>query len=48
MTRGNVTEYIEAVREPYMRDNHKEKGNILDEATRVIEYDPISGGDLRW
>ena len=35
MTRGGVKEYIEAVRERYLRGNRKEKGHILDEATRV-------------
>ena len=35
MTRGGVKEYIDAVRERYIRENRKEKGHILDEATRV-------------
>ena len=38
MTRGSVTEYVEAIRERYQQARRKEKGRILDEFTRVTGY----------
>jgi hypothetical protein len=38
MTRGGVKEYIEAVRERYLKASRKEKGQILDEAVMVTGY----------
>ena len=38
MTRGGVKEYIEAVRERYLKANKTEKGQILDEAVIVTGY----------
>jgi len=38
MTRGGVKEYIEAVRERYLKANRKGKGQILDEVTKVTGY----------
>ena len=38
MTRGGVKEYIEAVKESYLKGSRREKGQILDEVTRVTGY----------
>ena len=38
MTRGGVKEYIEAIRERYLKAGRKEKGQILDEVTKVTGY----------
>lgn len=38
MTRGGVKEYIEAVQGRYLKARRKEKGQILDEFTRVTGY----------
>ena len=38
MTRGGVKEYIEAVRERYLKASRGEKGQILDEAVMVTGY----------
>ncbi len=38
MTRGGVKEYIEAVRERYLKASRNEKGQILDEVSRVTGY----------
>ncbi len=38
MTRGSIREYIEAVRERYLRANKRDKGLILDEFIRVTGY----------
>ena len=38
MTRGGVKEYIEALRERYLKANRMEKGRILDEVTEVTGY----------
>lgn len=38
MTRGGVKEYIEAVKEGYLKGSRKEKGKILDEVTKVTGY----------
>jgi len=38
MTRGGVKEYIEAVRERYLKASRKEKGQILDEVVKVTGH----------
>jgi hypothetical protein len=38
MTRGGVKEYLEAVRERYLKASRREKGQILDEAVMVTGY----------
>ena len=38
MTRASIREYTEAVRWRYLRAAKKEKGNILDEFTKVTGY----------
>ncbi len=38
MTRGGVKEYIEAVRQRYLKVSRKEKGQNLDEVTKVTGY----------
>jgi hypothetical protein len=38
MTRGGVKEYIEAIRERYLKGSRREKGQILDEVTKVTGY----------
>ena len=38
MTRGGVKEYLEAVQGRYLKGSRKEKGQILDEFTKVTGY----------
>ena len=38
MTRGGVKEHVEAIRERYLKAGRKEKGQILDEVTKVTGY----------
>lgn len=38
MTQSGIREYVEAIRERYLWATKKEKGRILDEATRVTGY----------
>ena len=38
MTRGGVKEYIEAVKERYLKAGRKEKRQTLDEANKVTGY----------
>ena len=38
MTRGGVIEYIEALRERYLKASRKEKGRMLDEVTEVTGH----------
>jgi hypothetical protein len=38
MTRGGVREYLEAVQGRYLKGTRREKGQVLDEFTRVTGY----------
>ncbi len=38
MTRASIVEYVEAVRRRYFGGSKKEKGKILDEFSKVVDY----------